>query len=255
MSKWAVILGASSGFGAATAKELAQNGYNICGVHLDRKAHMEPVNALINELESNGIKVNYFNINAADPQKRSEVVSFLSQEGAEVKVLLHSLAFGGLAPMFEGEKTLSQKQIEMTLDVMANSLVYWTQDLFSAGLLKKGSSIYAMTSMGSTRAVATYGAVAAAKSTLENYIRQIALELAPHGIRANAIRAGVTITPALEKIPVMEYLVSEAKRKNPSQRLTTPEDIAKAIKALSVDELSWMTGNIINIDGGEEITV
>jgi enoyl-[acyl-carrier-protein] reductase (NADH) len=112
-----------------------------------------------------------------------------------------------------------------------------------------------MTSMGSTRAVATYGAVAAAKSTLENYIRQIALELAPQGIRANAIRAGVTITPALEKIPVVEYLVQEAQRKNPSKRLTTPEDIAKAIRALSVDELSWMTGNVINIDGGEEITV
>lgn len=255
MSKWAVILGASSGFGAATAKELAQNGYNICGVHLDRKVHMEPVNALIEELTTTGVKIKYFNINAADPEKRAEVVAYLKEENAYVKVLLHSLAFGGLAPMFEGEKILSQKQIEMTLDVMANSLVYWTQDLFSAGLLQRGSSIYAMTSMGSTRAVATYGAVAAAKSTLENYIRQIALELAPQGIRANAIRAGVTITPALEKIPVVEYLVTEAKRKNPSKRLTTPEDIAKAIKALSVDELSWMTGNIINVDGGEEITV
>jgi len=137
---------------------------------------------------------------------------------------LHSLAFGGLAPFFEGKKVLTQKQLEMTLNVMANSLVYWSQDLFRAGLLKKGASVYAMTSMGSTRAVATYGAVGAAKSTLENYIRQIALELAPYGIRANAIRAGVTITPALEKIPVVDYLVAEAKKKNPSGRLTTPED-------------------------------
>lgn len=255
MSKWAVILGASSGFGAATARELAKDGYNICGVHLDRRAHMEPVNELIKELETTGVVVKYFNINAADAEKRAEVAEFLKENDASVKVLLHSLAFGGLAPMFEGEKLLSQKQLEMTLDVMANSLVYWTQDLFSAGLLKRGASIYAMTSMGSTRAVATYGAVGAAKSTLENYIRQIALELAPQGIRANAIRAGVTITPALEKIPVVEYLVTEASKKNPSGRLTTPEDVAKAIKALSVDELYWMTGNTINIDGGEEISV
>ncbi len=255
MNKWAVILGASSGFGAATAKELAQSGYNICGVHLDRRAHLEPVNDLITELKGYGTEIEYFNINAADAEKRAEVVEFLKNKDAKVYVVLHSLAFGGLAPLFEGEKTLTQKQLEMTLDVMANSLVYWTQDLFAAGLLVKGTSIYTMTSMGSTRAVATYGGVAAAKSTLENYIRQIALELAPHGIRANAIRAGVTITPALEKIPVVEYLVTEAKKKNPSGRLTTPEDVAKAIKALSVEELSWMTGNVINIDGGEEISV
>ncbi|HHY18369.1 MAG TPA: SDR family oxidoreductase [Firmicutes bacterium] len=255
MNKWAVILGASSGFGAATAKELAANGYNICGVHLDRRAHMEPVNELIKELEAFGGEVAYFNINAADEEKRQEVVDFLQQKDAGVYILLHSLAFGGLAPFFEGEKVLTQKQLEMTLNVMANSLVYWSQDLFRAGLLKKGASVYAMTSMGSTRAVATYGAVGAAKSTLENYIRQIALELAPYGIRANAIRAGVTITPALEKIPVVDYLVAEAKKKNPSGRLTTPEDVARAILALSVDELSWMTGNVINVDGGEEISV
>ncbi len=255
MSKWAVILGASSGFGAATAKELAANGYNICGVHLDRRAHMESVNELLKDLKKAKVDVKYFNINAADPEKRAEVVSFLQEKAAKVKVLVHSLAFGGLAPMFEGEKVLTHKQLEMTLDVMANSLVYWSQDLFLAGLFQRGSAIYAMTSMGSTRAAATYGAVGAAKSTLENYIRQIALELAPKGIRANAIRAGVTITPALEKIPIVEYLVTEAKKKNPSGRLTTPRDVAKAIVALSADELYWMTGNVINVDGGEEISV
>lgn len=255
MSKWAVILGASSGFGAATAKELAANGYNICGIHLDRRAQMEAVNEFLSELEKTKVDIKYFNINAADPEKRAEVVSFLQEKAVEVRVLVHSLAFGGLAPMFEGEKILTPKQLEMTLDVMANSLVYWSQDLFKAGLLEKGSAIFALTSMGSTRAVATYGAVGAAKSTLENYIRQIALELAPKGIRANAIRAGVTLTPALEKIPVMDYLVAEAKKKNPSGRLTTPNDVAKAIVALSADELYWMTGNVINVDGGEEISV
>ncbi len=255
MRKWAVILGASSGFGAATAKELAANGYNICGIHLDRRAHMESVNEFLSELETTKVDIKYFNINAADPEKRAEVVSFLQEKAAKVRVLVHSLAFGGLAPMFEGEKILTPKQLEMTLDVMANSLVYWSQDLFKASLLEKGSAIFALTSMGSTRAVVTYGAVGAAKSTLENYIRQIALELAPKGIRANAIRAGVTLTPALEKIPVMDYLVAEAKKKNPSGRLTTPIDVAKAIVALSADELYWMTGNVINIDGGEEISV
>jgi NAD(P)-dependent dehydrogenase (short-subunit alcohol dehydrogenase family) len=83
---------------------------------------------------------------------------------------------------------------------MANSLVYWTQDLVRAGLLVKGSRVFAMTSAGDRIVWKSYGAVSAAKSALESHIRQLAFELAPLGITANSIKAGVTDTPALRKI-------------------------------------------------------
>src|SRR5207247_6480485 len=101
---------------------------------------------------------------------------------------------------------------DMTLDVMAHSLVYWTQEVVARGLMTRGGRIYAMTSSGSTRVLPAYGPVSAAKAALEAHIRQLAAELAPRGIAANAIRAGVTDTPALRKIRSEERRVGEARR-------------------------------------------
>jgi NAD(P)-dependent dehydrogenase (short-subunit alcohol dehydrogenase family) len=95
--------------------------------------------------------------------------------------------------------------------------------------------------------------VSAAKAALESHIRQLAFELAPYGISANAIRAGVTDTPALRKIPGSESIKQAATEGNPSGRLTTPEDVASALVALSRPETYWMTGNVIGVDGGEDI--
>jgi enoyl-[acyl-carrier protein] reductase III len=171
-----------------------------------------------------------------------------------VAVLLHSLAFGTTLSYVSGEpeqREVSQKQLEMTADVMAHSLVYWTRDLFHAGLLANGSRVFAMTSEGAVRAVSTYGPVSAAKAALEAHVRQLALELIGEGITVNAIRAGVTDTPALRRIPGHEELRSVAEARNPSGRLTRPEDVAEALVALASPRLYWMTGNTIGIDGGE----
>ena len=92
--------------------------------------------------------------------------------------MLHSLAFGTLKPFLalDPAEAISQKNMEMTLSVMANSLVYWSQDVFRAGMFGEGSKIYAMTSEGSTRVIASYGAVSAAKAALESHCRQLAME-------------------------------------------------------------------------------
>jgi enoyl-[acyl-carrier-protein] reductase (NADH) len=141
----------------------------------------------------------------------------------------------------------------MTLDVMAHSLVYWVQDLVARGLMGPGGRVFSMTSSGSTRVIRSYGAVSAAKCALESHTRQLAVELAPHGITVNALRGGVTDTPASRKIPGSERLFEEAARRNPHGRLTTPEDVARALVALCNPGTDWITGNVINVDGGEEV--
>jgi NAD(P)-dependent dehydrogenase (short-subunit alcohol dehydrogenase family) len=87
--------------------------------------------------------------------------------------------------------------MEMTQDVMANSLVYWVQDLYRAGFLEKGSKVYAMTSEGTSRVIPSYGVVSGAKAAMESHVRQLAMEFARRGdgIAVNSIRAGVTDTP------------------------------------------------------------
>ena len=200
----------------------------------------------------------YFkNMNAADAAKRSFVVDKLKSFGEiHVKVFMHSLAFGSLRPIIDGsmDNTLQQRQVELTLDVMASSIVYWAQDLFHAGLLKKGSQIFAMTSSGGRRHWKAYGAVSAAKACLESCCRQLAFELSEHGIAANSIQAGVTDTPALRKIPNNDKMIELALQLNPGNRLTVPEDVAKTISLLGLSGNSWLTGNTIRVDGGEDIT-
>jgi enoyl-[acyl-carrier protein] reductase III len=258
---WALILGASSGMGGATAKELARNGFDVFGVHMDMRSTMPNVEAIKQEIESNGRQAAFFNINAADDGKRAEVIASIvektSEDGSFVRVLMHSLAFGTLLPVIADnpKERLSKKQMEMTLDVMANSLIYWAQDLVSANLLRRGSRIFAMTSSGSTRVIRSYGAVSAAKAALETHMRQLAYELAPQGITANTIRAGVTDTPALRRIPEGIAMLERVNESNPSGRATTPEEVATTIAVLSDERLQWMTGNVIGVDGGEEITL
>ena len=255
--KWALILGASSGFGASTARELARQGMHIIGVHLDRKATLVNVEPLIHEITGRGVQALFFNVNAADPDKRHEVLDQVQPKlgGEPVAILMHSLAFGTLKPYVaeDPKNQLTKDQMEMTLDVMANSLVYWVQELLARTLLGKGSRIFSMTSSGGTRVWPTYGAVSAAKAALESHTRQLALELAPYGVTANCIRAGVTDTPALRKIPGNEAMMECAKQRNPYRRLTTPEDVAKAIATLASSGTDWVTGNVIGTDGGEDI--
>jgi NAD(P)-dependent dehydrogenase (short-subunit alcohol dehydrogenase family) len=259
MRDWALILGASSGFGEATARELARRGLDVCGVHLDRRAGMAHVDEITGAIRAEGREALFFNVNAADHDKRRQVLDALASriredQGGTVRVLMHSLAFGSLNP-FTGDpgRSATAAQITMTLDVMAHSLVYWVQDALARGLLAHGSRVLAMTSAGSERVWPGYGAVSAAKAALEAYVRQLAVELAPSGVTVNAVRAGVTDTPALRKIPGGEWMAQQAAGRNPSGRLTTPPDVARVIAMLSGSDAQWITGTVIGVDGGENL--
>jgi enoyl-[acyl-carrier-protein] reductase (NADH) len=234
---------------------------NIFGVHLDLKATLPLAKQVVADIEAMGRQVKFFNTNAADARKRANVVAEMKRKLAEdgelqtVHLMMHSLAFGSLLPFIADmpDQAISEAQMDMTLNVMAHSLVYWTQDLVREGLLGRGSRIFSMTSSGSHRVVKNYGAVSAAKASLESHTRQLAYELAPQGILVNCIEAGVTDTPALRKIPGHEKLVEFATQFNPGGRMTTENDVAVTIAALADPRVQWVSGTVIFVDGGEDI--
>ena len=140
--KWAIILGASSGFGMASALELADAGFNICGVHFDRRSAMPAINRMRAKIRKKGVEEQFFNMNAADPDNMAIVIKDVRKAAKGVRnpvaVLIHSLAFGSLHK-FVGEKRgegIKQKQIDLTHNVMANSLLYWVQELTYTKSLK-----------------------------------------------------------------------------------------------------------------------
>jgi enoyl-[acyl-carrier protein] reductase III len=255
--KWALILGASSGFGGATSLALARNGYHIVGVHLDRRSTLVNAESIAGEIRNLNREAHFFNVNAADVERRTEVIQVCRKVAAEsgFSLVLHSLAFGTLKPYITHDPACSIRSADMnmTLDVMAHSLVYWIQELFQAGLLRQGAKVFAMTSAGGHRVWPTYGAVSAAKAALEAHVRQLAVELAPFSISVNALQAGVTDTPAARRIPGSELMFARARETNPGKRLTTPEDVAALVVALASCTSTWATGNVIRVDGGEDL--
>ncbi len=257
--KNALILGASSGFGKATAIELAKKGFNIFGVHLDLGTSRVNTELFMEDLSKYNIKAKFFNTNAANEQNRISVINEIKEEleaiHGHINVFMHSLAFGALGNFIDKKRDMevSAKKLEMSLNVMSCSLLYWVQELFHNDLLKTNSKIFAMTSNGSNMATNNYGAVSVAKAALEAIVRQIAFELAPHNITANAILAGPSPTPSGMKIPGFEKFLKFAKEFSPFQRLTQPEDAAKVIALLSGSESNWITGQVIRVDGGQSI--
>lgn len=255
---WALILGGSSGLGLATAQKLARHGYHMAIVHRDRKADLQEVETGFKEIEATGVEFQSFNVDAVNAEKRTEVIDQLTTvlpKGHAIKVLVHSIAKGNLKPMFSnvGAQTLQHQDFQLTLSAMALSLYDWTKALVDAQLFSPDARIISFTSEGNEKPWPGYAAVSAAKVTLEALTRNIALEFAPLGVKANCIQAGTTETRAFQMIPGHEVLRQKALERNPNKRLTTPKDVADAVYLLTRPEAHWITGTIIPVDGGESL--
>src|SRR5215210_4305572 len=141
--EWALVLGSSSGFGAATSAALAEEaGLNICGVHLRRPTDQDAFAETKARIEAVGCQYLPFNMNAANPDRRREALDKMAEamNGSGFRVLLHSLAFGTLKPYIAEQPTdaITEENMDMTLRVMAHSLVYWTQDCLARNMLGRG---------------------------------------------------------------------------------------------------------------------
>ncbi len=258
-NEWAIILGASSGLGLATAQKLAKEGLNLCLVYRARKSDVPAIESEFESISStNNVNILQFNMDVVKPENRETILSKLQEildEKGSVKCLVHSIAKGNLKPMVSDEdRELQNDDFHITLENMAFSLYDWTKRVFTKKIFSEDARIISFTSEGNKKAWKNYAAVSAAKVVLEAITRNIALEFAPHGIRANCIEAGVTDTASFRMIPGNELLKEYTIQRNPFKRLTTPEDVANVVYLLCKEESKWITGITLPVNGGEHLS-
>ena len=249
---WGLILGGSSGLGLASARKLAAHGMHVCIVHRDRKNNLAQFEAEVAQMRSQGGQVLTFNKDALSEATIHEVVASLPKK--KVGLILHSIAKGSLKTMLgKPDHVLTKGDIELTSHAMGISWYAWIRALLDADRLAKEVCNIAFTSEGNAKVWPGYGAVSVAKASLEALMRQMAVELAPLGLRSNCIQAGTTQTPSFEMIPGSEQLAEMSKKRNPFNRLTTPEDVANAVYLLCTAEARWINGSVLKVDGGESL--
>tara|TARA_R110002051_G_scaffold257435_6_gene316462 strand:- start:5979 stop:6788 length:810 start_codon:yes stop_codon:yes gene_type:complete len=255
-NKWALILGGSSGLGFATAKKLAEQGFNLILVHRSRRSDLLTIETAFKTIRKKEVVLKNYNLDATNSEKRNEIITDIqSWIGSDkIHILVHSIAKGNLKPMLsEDENELDHQDFNITLDAMAISLYDWTKELSKKSLFDNDTRIISFTSEGNNKVIPNYGAVSVAKVALEAITRHIAVEFASVGIKANCIQAGVVETASFKMIPDHEAIQKMALKRNPNNRLTRPEDVANVVYLLTMEEAKWITGTIIKVDGGESL--
>jgi enoyl-[acyl-carrier protein] reductase III len=159
------------------------------------------------------------------------------------RVVVHNAATGVARPALETE----DKHWDWTMNANARSLLALARA--TAPAMEAGSSIVAVSSLGSQRVLDNYVLIGTSKAALESVVRYLAVELAPRGIRANTVSAGVVETGALEHFPNKDEMLRTVER-TPAGRLVGPDDVAAAVSFLCSDDAAMVRGHTLIVDGG-----
>ncbi len=253
--EWAVILGVSSGSGAAIARSLAGDpGLDVFGVH--RGHYQAHADRLREDLLAMDRKSEICVADAGTAEAAAQLCPELERVAGKrsVKVFVHSIANASLGRLVSGKgEWLGPKQIDKTLTSMATSFVYWTQELVRRDLLAPNARIIGLTNTLDDSLVDGCAAVGAAKAALEVYVRQLAIELGPAGHRVNLLKFSAVITPALRRVfgdAGAEITAKVHGDLNPAGRACTAEEVGDFVSVLAGPKTAWMNGATIDFTGG-----
>jgi len=232
-----LVTGGTRGIGRAIALRLVADGAAraVLGYMRNDKAAEEAA-ALVQEAGAEPVLVRG---NVADER----VVAELGAAGP-YRVVVHNAATGVIRAALETE----DKHWDWTMAANARALLSLARAC--APKMESGSSIVAVSSLGATRVLENYVLVGTSKAALESVVRYLAVELAPRGIRVNAVSAGVVETEALDYFPNREEMLRAGRKRTPAGRLVEPEDVAGAVAYLCSDDAEMVRGHTLIVDGG-----
>jgi enoyl-[acyl-carrier protein] reductase III len=240
----ALVTGGSRGIGRAIAVRLAEAGCDVAINYLRNRVQAEETAAAV---EAHGRRALLHKVNVADEDRLDEMFAAIREAFGGLDILVSNAASGVIKPALE----LTSRHWHWTMDINAAALLPLVQR--ARPLMGTSGHVIAVSSLGAIRAIPNYAAVGASKAALESLVRHLAVELAPQGIRVNAISAGVVDTDALKHFSNREQLLTESARRTPAGRLTQPEDVADAALFLVSPLARMMVGQTVVVDGGYSI--
>ena len=232
-----LVTGGSRGIGKAIALRFASLGAARVAIgYLRNDAAAEEAAA---ELRAAGTEPVLVRGNVSSERVLAEIAAL-----GPLDAVIHNAATGVIRPALEVE----DKHWDWTLNANARALLGLARATVPS--MQRGSSIVAISSLGSTRVLENYVLVGTSKAALESIVRYLGVELAPRGIRVNAVSGGVVETGALDHFPNREEMLEAGRTRTPAGRLVEPDDIAGAVAFLCSPDAAMICGQTIVVDGG-----
>jgi enoyl-[acyl-carrier protein] reductase III len=241
----ALVTGAARGIGRASALKLARAGCDIVANYYNSHDEAE---ALCREVAGLGRRAIAVAGSVGDPESVAEMFGEVRKHFDRLDVVVSNAASGVLKPVMD----MRLKHWRWCLETNAYALALLAQH--AVPMMPGGGRIVAMSSLGSQRAIPSYGFVGASKAALEALVRSLAQELGPRGIRVNTVSAGVVDTDALSYFPNRESLLASYAERTPAGPVLTPQDVADAVYLLCLPEANMITGHTLFVDGGFAIS-
>ena len=239
--KSVLVTGGSRGIGKGIAQRFAELGASRVGISYLRNDRAAEETA--KELAGLGTEPVLLRGNIGDSGKAAALV----EEVAPLDVIVSNAATGVIRPALE----IEEKHWDWTVNANARALLTLVRK--AAPSLQPGASIVAISSLGSTRVLDDYAVVGVSKAALEALVRYLAVELAPRGIRVNAVSAGLVETGALEYFRNREEMLAYFKGRTPAGRLVGPRDVADVVCFLASPEADMIRGQTVVVDGGYSV--
>jgi 3-oxoacyl-[acyl-carrier protein] reductase len=239
--KVAIITGASRGIGSGIAKVFAEQGANVAFTY---SSSVESAMALENELNALGVKAKGYQSNAADFNEAQKLVDDVIAEFGTVDVLINNAGITKDNLLMR----MSEEDFDKVIDINLKSVFNMTKAVQKIMLKNRKGSIVNMSSVVGVKGNAGQANYAASKAGMNGFTKSIALELGSRNIRCNAIAPGFIETEMTAKLN--EDVVKGWRDAIPLKRGGTPEDVANVCVFLASDMSAYVTGQVINVDGG-----
>ena len=240
-NKTVLITGASRGIGKGIATVFAQHGANVVFTY---SSSVDAANALETELQALGVQAKGYQSNAADFEQAQELIENVLDDFSTIDVLINNAGITKDNLLMR----ISEEDFDKVIEVNLKSVFNLTKAVQRTMLKQRHGSIINMSSVVGVKGNAGQSNYAASKAGIIGFSKSIALELGSRNIRCNVIAPGFIETEMTAKLS--EEVVAGWRAGIPLKRGGTPNDVANACVFLASDLSSYITGQVINVDGG-----